>query len=65
MSGEFPSGVDKNWYLQCFLNPTIKSICSFPIIKTGSGTKVSIPEVIIPEVTYSEKVIDGKITRVI
>jgi hypothetical protein len=59
ISGEIPSGVDEVWYQTQFLNPTINSICSFPIIKTASGHKLTIPQVIIPEVTYLNKMVKG------
>jgi hypothetical protein len=59
MSGLMPSNVDLEWYQTQFLNPTIKAICLFPIIKTENGHKVTIPQVIIPEVTFSSKIIKG------
>ena len=55
MSGVVPSGVEEQWYLKNFLNPTIQSIFSIPIIKTSSGHKVPIHEVTIPEVYYTAK----------
>jgi len=35
------------------LNPTIQTICSFPIVLTSSGHLLQLPKIIIPEVTYS------------
>jgi len=53
MSGVIPSGVEESWYLKHFLNPTIQTICSIPIVKTVSGHKMRIYDIILPEVTYS------------
>lgn len=55
MSGLVPSGVEEQWYLKNFLNPTIQSIFSIPIIKTASGHRVPIHEITIPEVYYTAK----------
>jgi hypothetical protein len=52
MSGAIPSGVEEQWYLKNFLNPTIQSICSINILKTVSGHKLPLYEVIIPEITH-------------
>ena len=35
------------------MNPTIQTICSIPIVKTVSGHKLPIYEVIIPEITHA------------
>ena len=53
ISGVIPSGVEEQWYLKNFINPTIQTICSFPIIQTSTGHFLELPKVIIPEVTYS------------
>ncbi len=53
MSGVVPSGVEDQWYLKNFLNPTIQSIFSLKIVKTVSGHKLPIYEVIIPEITQA------------
>lgn len=53
MSGVVPLGVEESWYLKHFLNPTIQTICSIPIVKSVSGHKLRIYDIILPEVTYS------------
>jgi hypothetical protein len=55
MSGVVPLGVEESWYLTNFLNPTIQTICSIPIVNTVSGHKLPIHKIIIPEITYAAK----------
>jgi hypothetical protein len=47
--------VEESWYLTSFLNPTIQTICSIPIVNTVSGHKLPIYQIIIPEITYAAR----------
>ena len=50
LSGQIPKDIDKNWYIKNILNQNIQSVCSLKLVKTESGERRKLLEVIIPEI---------------
>ena len=46
-----PEGNSREWYIQNILSKNIETVCALPIIKTESGSRKRIVDVIIPEIT--------------
>ena len=46
-----PKDNSREWYIQNILSKNIETVCALPIIKTESGARKRIVEVIIPEIT--------------
>ena len=46
-----PKDNSKEWFIKNILSKNIETVCALPIIKTESGTRKRIVEVIIPEIT--------------
>ena len=51
VSGRVPRDIDTMWYLNNVLYKNIQTVCGLPLIKTESGSRKRIVEVIIPEIT--------------
>jgi hypothetical protein len=50
LSGQIPKDIDKDWYIKNILNQNIQSVCSLNLVKTESGERRKLLEVIIPEI---------------
>jgi hypothetical protein len=50
LSGQIPKDIDKDWYIKNILNKNIQSVCSLNLVKTESGERRKLLEVIIPEI---------------
>jgi hypothetical protein len=50
LSGQIPKDIDKDWYIKKILNQNIQNVCSLNLVKTESGERRKLLEVIIPEI---------------
>ena len=50
LSGQIPKDIDKDWYIKNILNQNIQTVCSLKLVKTESGERRKLLEVIIPEI---------------
>jgi hypothetical protein len=50
LSGQIPKDIDKDWYIKNILNQNIQSVCSLKLVKTESGERRKLLDVIIPEI---------------
>jgi hypothetical protein len=50
LSGQIPKEIDKDWYIKKILNQNIQNVCSLNLVKTESGERRKLLEVIIPEI---------------
>jgi hypothetical protein len=60
LSGYIPNNVEKSWYVPKILIENIRTVCSLNIVKTESGKRMKVTEVIFPNIPkgaeeFSEK----------